>query len=101
MWIYKMAEPFPKSKQITKTRIKPTQRQMGNISKNVREQVFERSNGVCERCDSQRALQMAHTIGRKQINHVTTAEDLLHVCVSCHKWMDETAEGIAWKKNKK
>jgi len=99
MWIYKMAKPYPKSKQTAKTIIKASQRKMGNISKLVREQVFGRSNGVCELCNSQRALQMAHIIGRKQINHVTTAEDLLHVCVACHKWMDETTEGIRWKKN--
>jgi hypothetical protein len=93
-----MAKSYPKSEQLARRRIKPTQRQKGNISSTTREQVFERSNGVCERCGSQRATQMAHIIGRRQIDHVTTAKDLLHVCVTCHKWMDETPEGIHWKR---
>jgi hypothetical protein len=79
-------------------RIKPSQKQMGNISKNVRTIVSERSNGVCERCNRQRATQMAHLIGRKQLTHMTTEKDLLHVCIYCHKWMDETVEGIRWKR---
>lgn len=93
-----MAEPFPKSKQLAKKRIKPTQRQMGAISNKIREVVYERSNGICERCSSQRATQMAHLIGRKQLNHVTTEKDLMHLCVLCHKWLDETAEGIEFKR---
>lgn len=93
-----MAEPYPKSKQVAKTRVKPTQRQKGTISNKVRQEVFERSGGACERCDSQRALHMAHIIGRKQIDHVTIEGDLVHVCVACHKWMDETPEGIQFKR---
>jgi hypothetical protein len=93
-----VAEPFPKSKQLAKRRIKPTQRQKGNIRSSIREQVQERSSGVCERCRSQRATQMAHITSRKQIDHVTTDKDLLHVCVPCHKWLDETPEGIKWKR---
>lgn len=93
-----MAKPFPKSKQLAKRRIKPTQRQKGYISSTTREQVFERSNGICERCSSQRATQMAHIVSRKQIDHVTTAMDLLHLCVPCHRWLDETPEGIKHKR---
>jgi NAD-dependent dihydropyrimidine dehydrogenase PreA subunit len=88
-----------KKDQLYKKRIKPTQRQMGAISKNVREMVYERSNGICERCSSQRAVHMAHLIGRKQINHVTNENDLCHLCVPCHKWLDETAEGIKYKRS--
>ena len=93
-----MSELFPKWKQLIKKRIKPTQRQMGNISKKVRELVKERSNGICERCNRQRATQMAHLIGRKQLNTVTTDRHLLHLCVACHRWLDETVEGIKYKK---
>jgi hypothetical protein len=60
--------------------------------------VYERSNGICERCSSQRAVQMAHVISRKRIEHVTTANDLLHLCVPCHRWYDETVEGIQEKR---
>jgi predicted HNH restriction endonuclease len=41
---------------------------------------------------------MAHIIGRKQLKEVTTDKDLLHVCVNCHKWLDETVEGIKYKR---
>ena len=93
-----MSEVFPKSKQLYNKRIKVTQKQKGNISTNVRQQVFERSNGICERCNRQRATQMAHLIGRKQLNTMTTDKHLLHVCIHCHKWLDETVEGIKYKK---
>lgn len=89
---------YSKQQQTSKKRIKPTQRQKGNINNSIREQVKERSNDVCERCRSQRATQMAHLVGRKQINHVTSANDIIHVCISCHKWLDETPEGIKWKR---
>ena len=87
-----------KKQQLYNKRIKPTQRQMGAISTSIREIVQERSSGICERCSSQRAMHMAHIIGRKQIDHVTTEKDLLHVCVYCHRWLDETEEGIKWKR---
>lgn len=89
-----------KKQQLFKKRIKPTQRQKGAISNKVRQQVKERSNGICERCSSNRATDMAHIIGRKQIDHVTTEKDLLHVCVYCHQWLDETPEGIQFKRRK-
>jgi 5-methylcytosine-specific restriction endonuclease McrA len=89
-----------KKDQLYNKRVKTTQRQKGAISNQVRELVYERSNGICERCISQRAMQMAHLIGRKQIDHVTTENDLWHLCVPCHKWLDETVEGIQYKREK-
>jgi 5-methylcytosine-specific restriction endonuclease McrA len=93
-----MAKSISKKQQLQNKRIKPTQKQKGAISNNVRKVVQERSNGVCERCGSQRATQMAHIIGRKHIEHVTTEKDLLHLCVSCHIWLDQTEEGIKFKR---
>lgn len=90
--------PISKKQQLFKKRIKPTQRQKGNISRIVRNNVHERSNSVCERCKSQRATQMAHLIGRKHIDHVTSEKDLLHLCVSCHIWLDQTEDGINYKR---
>lgn len=92
---------YPKSAQLYSKRIKPTQRQMGNITQKVREVVKERSNGVCEvrmKCTGARAVDMAHITGRKQINRRTTPEDLLHSCKACHIWLDETVEGIRYKR---
>jgi len=90
--------PVSKKSQLFNKRVKPNQRQMGAISNIVREQVLERSDGICERCKEQRAVQMAHIIGRKQIKHVTNRNDIIHVCVPCHKWLDETKEGIKYKR---
>lgn len=93
--------PYSKAEQLRSKRVKPTQRQMGEISPRVRQQVKERSNDVCEvlmRCDGARAHEMAHITGRKQLKHRTTAADILHACVECHRWMDNTVEGIRFKK---
>ncbi|OXM83999.1 hypothetical protein [Paenibacillus rigui] len=79
-------------------RNKPTQRQMGSISPKVDKQLKERSEGICELCTAAKAVQRAHITGRKQIDHRTTVDDLLHVCLPCHKWLDESVEGIKHKR---
>lgn len=89
---------YSKDFQTRKRRIKPNQRQKGSVNAKVRLEVKERSNGVCERCNSKRASQMAHITSRKQIDHVTTAKDLLHLCIECHIWLDQTEEGINYKR---
>ncbi|KIL38214.1 hypothetical protein SD70_27685 [Gordoniibacillus kamchatkensis] len=93
--------PYSKQTQLARTRIKPTQRQMGYISPKVRKQVRTRSGGICEvrkRCKGAPAVQQAHITGRKQLTHRTTAADLLDSCLECHKWLDETESGIRYKK---
>jgi hypothetical protein len=92
---------YTKKQQLHKVRIKLTQRQMGEISNKVDGQLKERSGNVCElqrKCRGAEAIQRAHITGRKQIDHKTTVNDLLHVCVDCHKWLDETVEGIKYKR---
>lgn len=79
-------------------RIKPTQKQMGDISAKVDKQVKERSGGICERCRAAKATERAHITGRKQLTHKTTADDLLHLCTKCHRWLDGTVEGIQYKR---
>jgi hypothetical protein len=96
-----MFEYSPVPKNTKSHRIKPTQKQLGEISPAVRAEVRERSNGVCEvqkQCNGSAAREMAHLIGRKQLMWKTTAEDLLHSCVDCHRWLDGTAEGIRYKR---
>jgi heterodisulfide reductase subunit B len=93
--------PVSKSSQLYQKRIKPTQRQMGDILSKVREEVKERSHGICEvkrRCIGVMATDMAHITGRKQIKHKTTAKDILHACKECHIWLDETSEGIQYRR---
>ena len=93
----KPSVPISKEQQLKKKRIKKTQRQLGSISRKVRDIVKIRSENVCEICKSKLATQMAHIIGRKQIEHQTTENDLLHVCVVCHLWLDTTYQGILYK----
>jgi hypothetical protein len=88
---------YSKERQLKSKRVKLTQRQKGNISQQTRFEVNERSNGVCEICDSQRATQMAHITSRKRIEDKTQSKDLIHVCVSCHQWLDQTTEGKQYK----
>lgn len=92
---------YTKDMQIHSASIRPNQRQMGEIRQSVRKAVKQRSQGLCEvrkRCNGDEAVHMAHIIGRKQLKHRTTADDILHSCVSCHKWLDEHPEGIKFKR---
>jgi hypothetical protein len=90
--------PCTKESQLHRVRIKPTQKQMGDISAKVDKEVKERSGGICERCRAARATERAHLIGRRHINHKTTAKDIWHLCTACHYWLDETPEGIIHKR---
>lgn len=81
-----------------------TQKQMGDISTKVRKEVRERSGGICElriRCHGSPAVQQAHITGRRQLDHKTTADDLRDACIACHNWLDETPEGIRYKRQLK
>lgn len=92
---------YPKSKQLYSRRVKPTQKQMGDISPKVRKQVRERSGGVCEvreKCDGAFAVQQAHITGRNHLTHRTTPDDLLDSCLACHNWLDQKVDGIRHKR---
>lgn len=82
-------------------RIKLTQKQMGDISAKVDKQLKARSKGICEvkiKCKGARAVQRAHTKGRRTIPHKTTVDDLFHACLACHNWLDQTPEGIRFNR---
>lgn len=89
---------YSKSQQLQSKRVKLSQRQMGAISSKVDKELKNRSGGVCERCRAARATERAHITGRKQLTHKTTVADLLHLCTACHDWLDETPEGIRYKR---
>lgn len=80
-------------------RVKPTQRQLGEISAKVDKQLKDRSGYVCELCKRARAVERAHIIGRKQLKQKTTVDLLLRLCMNCHDWLDETPEGIKYRKS--
>jgi predicted RNA-binding protein YlxR (DUF448 family) len=86
-----------KESQTKKVRVKLTQRQMGEISTKVDKQLKNRSQWLCERCRAARAVQRAHLIRRGQLNWKTTVNELAHLCLPCHKFIDESGEpGRAW-----
>ena len=91
--------PVPKPGKSKRTKL--TQKQMGDISSRVDKQLKERSRGICEvkkRCTGTQAVERAHTKGRRVIDHKTTVDDLFHACTACHRWLDETPEGIRFKR---
>jgi hypothetical protein len=98
------AQPYTKSQQTHKQRIKPTQKQMGEISTKVDKELKQRSNGLCElqmKCTGSFAVQRAHITARGKLTAKTTVDDLLHVCLSCHIWMDREPAGIQFKRKLK
>jgi hypothetical protein len=90
---------YSKSDQLKSTRVKLTQRQMGEISPAVDKELKERSGGICERCIAARATERAHLIRRGKLTHKTTANDLAHLCTPCHDFADESGlPGRKWLK---
>jgi hypothetical protein len=88
----------PVPKPTKSNRVKPTQKQMGDISTTVDGELKERSQGICEMCGKARATERAHLTGRKQLKKKTAVTDLIHLCTKCHDWLDETPEGIMSRK---
>jgi hypothetical protein len=90
--------PYPKSKQLYKVKVKLSQRQLGDISANVRAEVKIRSGGQCEirkKCTGAQGVHMAHLTTRSKLTSRTTANDLKHSCVACHLYLD--GEGISYR----
>lgn len=91
-------------------RIKPTQRQLGEISARVRKIVNDRTSfapiGCCECCLKNRngfmRLEQAHITSRVRIGHKTTEYDLARLCGpstqsgTCHHWVESTRQGKEW-----
>lgn len=93
-----MAIPYSKEHQLRGKRVKPTQKQKGDISDAVDKQVKERSQGVCEACGEKRAIDRAHLTGRGHIDHRTQVYDLAHLCKECHQMFDGTVAGIRMRR---
>jgi len=92
---------YPKTMQTASSRQKLTQKQRGDISTKVDKLLKLRSGGMCEvkeRCKKAIATERAHTTGRRIIENKTTEDDLFHACKACHVWLDETPEGIKFKR---
>ncbi|PNQ81932.1 hypothetical protein [Paenibacillus sp. F4] len=87
-------QPYSKKQQTSSKRIKHTQRQKGDISNTVDQQLKKRSAGICELCGKAWAEERAHLTGRGHIDEKTKVTDLIHVCIPCHRWLDGTQDGI-------
>ncbi|BBI32011.1 hypothetical protein [Cohnella abietis] len=80
---------------------KLSRRQRSELSAKEVKRLRERSDGVCEKCDSQRTSGKAHLERRWRSEEKPTAEDVVDLCTDCHKWADGTPEGRRWFEEKK
>lgn len=87
---------YPKSEQLQHKQIKPSRRQRSELCAKEDKRLKERSGGVCERCDRQRATQRAHIERRWKSEDKPVAEEFAHLCVGCHVWADKSQEGRKW-----
>lgn len=96
-------------------RIKPTQKQKGNISNSIRKKVNKRSevDGYprCEGCHKNKSacmtLENAHIESRGSIDHMTTENDLLRLCGpstdsgTCHHYVESTKAGKQYMRDQR
>lgn len=89
------AVPKPSGKKKQKT----AQSRMGDIGDQADAELKDRSGGICELCEKAEAMERAHLTGRPHMDENTAAKDLMHLCVPCHRWLDQTPEGIRCKRH--
>src|SRR5690606_25027323 len=89
---------YSKQQQLRNNRIKLTRSQRSNLTPKEDKRLKVRSNGVCERCDRQRATERAHVERRWKSEDRPVAEDFAHLCQPCHRWCDQSKEGREWLK---
>lgn len=86
------AVPKPQHK-----RNKPTAAQRGLVNQSTRNKLKQRSKGLCERCGrGGQPLEAAHLVRRWRIEGKTTVDLLAHLCLPCHFYCDNTANGRKW-----
>lgn len=92
-----LSEQFNPSPKPEFKRVKSTAAQRGHINQQTRNALKRRSMGLCERCGvGSQTLQAAHTVRRWRIESKTTINELVHLCLGCHHWADNTAVGRRW-----
>ena len=99
---------FPKKNPNHRRRV-PKRSSITRITKEVREEVLERSEGKCERCGRSRAyaFEMAHLVNASQGGRGDDPANVVLLCGpsvntgTCHNFADYTAEGREWKLNKR
>lgn len=101
-----MPRPVPKP---SFRRLKPKRGNKTRITQVVRNEVWERSNGCCERCGKSRAyaFEMAHLVQASQGGRGDDPANIVLLCGpsvntgTCHNFADYTAEGRKWRMNKR
>lgn len=100
--------PVPKVNPDHKRR-KPKRSSITRITQAVRKEVWERSEGRCERCGRSRAyaFEFAHLVNASQGGRGDDPTNIVLLCGpsvntgTCHNYADYTAEGRAWKLGKR
>lgn len=90
------ARTVTKSSQTGSKRSKLTRKQRSELSPKEDKRLKERSNGVCEKCDRQRATERAHIERRWKSEDKPIAEEFAHLCILCHRFCDSCHEGRKW-----
>ena len=62
-----------------------------DITKQVKDRVWERDNQKCIRCGTHRAMPNAHFIPRSK-GGLGVEENIVTLCLSCHEAYDHTTE---------
>ena len=64
-----------------------------HISIKVRNEIKERSNGVCERCYNQPATEVTPALRRWEITDSAVVHDYVHLCPTCRGYCENTHAG--------
>lgn len=99
---------FPKINPNHKRRV-PKRRNVTRITKEVRVEVLERSEGKCERCGRSRsyAFEMSHLKSAAHGGSGSNPANIVLLCGpsvnygTCHNWADSTKEGRKWRMQKR
>ena len=90
-----MLRPVPKP---VRKRSKPTRRQRNNFSQKVRQQIYERDNGLCQECGS-RGTEIHHVKFRSKGGRGVYSNGVL-LCHSCHRKVHDNRElALQWQKH--
>ena len=90
-----MLRPVPKP---VRKRSKPTRRQRNNFSQKVRQQIYERDNGLCQQCGSL-GTEIHHVKFRSQGGRGVYSNGVL-LCHSCHRKVHDNRElALQWQKH--
>lgn len=87
----------------------PKRGQASKITKSVRDEVWERSGGKCERCGRTKAyaFEMAHLVQASQLGRGDDPANIVLLCGpsvntgTCHNFADYTAKGREWRMAKR